>query len=306
MTTDTTLATVEETTEWVSENGHEFYTHLYKSTVQPPKATVTFVHGLSEHTDRYEDLARYFARAGIQVIGFDQRGFGRTGQKDGKLGHNQGIQNVLDDLAAMNKRVSVDGVPHFLFGHSMGGFISLKFCSERNKDGHVKGVVSSAPALRPGKTTQPPKIVEIILKQIVKVAPSIKKESGIDVEHLTDNQAELDKFNASPLNLSYCSLGTMADIYFGGLKLIKEAGSFSTPVYLIHADGDMATDCEGTQEFFGKLSQDLDKHFEHVKGCKYHEIHFQEDLDIDLPKTYTQWILQRIGNSTQSTVDTAN
>ncbi|ORX74004.1 alpha/beta-hydrolase, partial [Linderina pennispora] len=257
-------------------------------------ATVTLVHGLSEHIDRYEDLARAFARAGIQALGFDQRGFGRTGEKDGNLGHNQGIQNVLDDVAAMNKRATIDGVPHFLFGHSMGGFISLKYCAERNSDKHVRGVVCSAPALRPGKTAQPAKVVELILKQVVKFAPSIKKESGIATEHLTNNQAELDKFNASPLNLSYCSLGTMADIYFGGLKLLKEAAAFATPVYLIHADGDMATDYEGTREFYSKLPEHLDKHYEEIKGCKYHEIHFQNDLDIDIPKTYTQWILQRL------------
>ncbi|KAJ2468508.1 hypothetical protein EV174_006297, partial [Coemansia sp. RSA 2320] len=132
-----TVDGVDEVMEWVESENRKFYTHVFKATTQPPVATLTIVHGLGEHIDRYEDMARAFARSGIQVLGFDQRGFGKTGRQCGVLGDNEGLDTVASDIALMNKRVSVDGVPHFLFGHSMGGLNVLNYCLQRNDDGQV-------------------------------------------------------------------------------------------------------------------------------------------------------------------------
>ncbi|KAI8323058.1 hypothetical protein GQ54DRAFT_303620 [Martensiomyces pterosporus] len=288
----TVVGGVEEVTEWLTNDGREFYTHLYKAATQPPVATLVLVHGLGEHVDRYESIARTFARNGIQVLGFDQRGFGKTGRRHNRLGDSEGSSAVADDIAFMTKQVSVDGVPHFLFGHSMGGLNALNYCLERNSDGHVRGVIASAPAIIPGKATRAPNFVVAILNQVVKIVPSVQKSTGITTDILTNNQSELDKFNASVDNISHSTLGTLADILQTGKNVAKKAPQFSTPVYLAHADGDCATDYRGTRQFFDNLPEGLDKEYNEISNHPFHEIHFQDDLGFDLIDTYQQWILK--------------
>ncbi|KAJ2721412.1 hypothetical protein GGI07_003977 [Coemansia sp. Benny D115] len=285
---------VEEVTEWVDQDGCVFYTHLYRSAEQPPKATLTLVHGLGEHIDRYEDLARAFAQSGIETLGFDQRGFGKTGRRCGRLGDNHGIDRVANDLAQMNARVMQPNIPHFMFGHSMGGLNVLNYVLEHNQDRHVRGVIASAPALMAGKPLLPPSLVVTALHQVAKVVPSIQKNTGITTDMLTSNQTEIEKFNQSVENISHCTLGTLSNIIKKGEGVIKRAAEFQTPVFLVHADGDKATDVVGTRRFFEGLPESLDKEFKEVKDVHYHELHFEEDLDFDLLETYKQWILSRL------------
>lgn len=82
-------------------------------------ATVTFVHGLGEHCSRYDHLFGPFAEAGIKVIAYDQRGFGKTCRKSGIIGHSEGIKTVLADIKWAEDRVRTDKIPHFVMGHSM-------------------------------------------------------------------------------------------------------------------------------------------------------------------------------------------
>ncbi|KAJ2781116.1 hypothetical protein H4R18_003058 [Coemansia javaensis] len=288
-----TVDGIEEVVEWVERDKRQFYTRLYKAAQQPPVATLTVVHGLGEHVDRYEDMARALARAGIQVLGFDQRGFGKTGRRCGRLGDNEGLDAVCRDIAAMNERVRVEGVPHFLLGHSMGGMNALNYAFSHNADGHVRGVIASAPALLPGRPLLPSRFLVTLLHATARVVPSVQKNTGITTDMLTSNQAEVDKFNAAVENIGHCTLGTLSCVLRRGQHLIKNAPQFSTPVYLVHAKGDKATDFEGTRLFYDALPASLDKEFSQVES-DYHELHFEEDAGPGLIDTYTQWILSRL------------
>lgn len=52
------------------------------------------------------------------MISFDQRGFGKTGRKNGILGHNEGLATVFADMKDISAKVRLPGVPHFIMGHS--------------------------------------------------------------------------------------------------------------------------------------------------------------------------------------------
>ncbi|KAJ2522265.1 hypothetical protein H4217_000859 [Coemansia sp. RSA 1939] len=299
-----TVDGVEETTEWVDHDGRHFYTRTFKaapqqqqqqqqeSQTQATVATVTIVHGLGEHIDRYEELARTLARKGIETIGFDQRGFGKTGRRGGRLGDSEGMDLVADDIEFINTRIARPGVPHFLFGHSMGGLNVINYALHKNGDAHIRGVIASAPALALGKPLLPPRPVIFALHQVARLAPGLQKSTGISVDMLTSNPVEVEKFNASTDIIGHCALRTLADIIARGASAIERAPSFTTPVLLVHADGDKATDCDGTRRFFERLPDSLDKEFTEVK-CNYHELHFEQDLGFDLLDSYAQWILDR-------------
>ena len=94
-----------------------------------PWATVLLVHGIGEHSSRYERTGRLMAEAGIDVHAFDIRGHGLSG---GRRVYVRVWDDYLDDLAVRVAAVREPGVPLVLFGHSMGALIALTYaCSDR-------------------------------------------------------------------------------------------------------------------------------------------------------------------------------
>ena len=93
-----------------------------------PRAVVQIVHGMAEHIDRYDDLARYLVSRGFVVCAEDHIGHGGTAANAEEYGHMPvagGKQILLDDVHALRQKVSgcYPGVPYVLYGHSMGSFI---------------------------------------------------------------------------------------------------------------------------------------------------------------------------------------
>ncbi|KAJ1768666.1 hypothetical protein IW140_000801 [Coemansia sp. RSA 1813] len=287
-----TVDGVEEVTEWVDNGGRPFYIHTFKPTTQPPVATVTLVHGLGEHIGRYGELGQNFAHAGIQTIGFDQRGFGKTGRRSGCLGHNEGIDTVADDIAFINSRATIDGVPHFLFGHSMGGLNVLNYAARKNQNTHVSGVIASAPALQPGKLVQRSRVTEFLFHLITHVAPKTRIDYSSYIDKQGGNDSKLKNTNESDDGIEFCTMGTISTIVKRGPELIQSAPSFNTPVLLVHADGDQITNPNGTRSFYLRLPDTLDKEFKVLKGVKCHELDI-EDLGFSLWDIYIKWILDR-------------
>ena len=92
----------------------------------PPWASVLLVHGLGEHSGRYEHVGGQMAAAGLDVQSFDLRGNGGSG---GRRGHLDRWSQFHDDLAERLEavRLSAAGQPVVLYGHSMGGLIVLGY-----------------------------------------------------------------------------------------------------------------------------------------------------------------------------------
>jgi len=80
---------------------------------------VVFCHGFGEHINRYCHVFEKFAEAGIEVYGYDQRGFGRTGKKNNNLGVTGGWGISCSDITDALRKQRKQGIPQFLMGHSM-------------------------------------------------------------------------------------------------------------------------------------------------------------------------------------------
>ena len=87
-------------------------------------------HGLAEHSRRYEAFADAMASQGFHVYAHDHRGHGETIAHDapiGRFARRGGVEMVIADVLAMRELAASahPGLPVILFGHSMGGLISL-------------------------------------------------------------------------------------------------------------------------------------------------------------------------------------
>ena len=97
--------------------------------VGEPWATVLIVHGIGEHSGRYERTGRLMSEAGLDVHAFDLRGHGLSG---GRRVFVRRWNDYLDDVEIRLAAVREPGRPVVLFGHSMGGTIALTYaCSDR-------------------------------------------------------------------------------------------------------------------------------------------------------------------------------
>jgi alpha-beta hydrolase superfamily lysophospholipase len=134
---------------------------------QNPKASVLIVHGLGDHSGRYELLARFLASQGINVYALDLRGHGRSG---GKRGHiTLSVDYLMDISTALSKILPQEKTPLFLLGHSMGALFSLSFICGENTYG-LKGVIVSSPFFAPFEKI--PFLTQIMMQLVNIVFPS--------------------------------------------------------------------------------------------------------------------------------------
>lgn len=108
-----------------------FYT-LYQKKETTLKATLLILHGMQEHSGRYDEFACYMSERGFAVLTYDHRGHGRTAMATTEMGFfrkNNPSQLLLDDVRAMKSLLEsrFPGLPHFVLGHSMGSFILRTF-----------------------------------------------------------------------------------------------------------------------------------------------------------------------------------
>lgn len=93
------------------------------------KGVVQIAHGVAEYGGRYAPFARFLCEHGYAVVANDHLGHGQSvieGCPMLYLGEKGGWWNVVDDMEMLRQRTAhlFPGTPYFLFGHSMGSFLS--------------------------------------------------------------------------------------------------------------------------------------------------------------------------------------
>lgn len=94
------------------------------------RGIVLVLHGLAEHSLRYAPFAAALSARGYHVYAHDHRGHGETMAPDaprGQFSRHDGRGKAIDDVLAIRDMASAahPGLPIILFGHSMGGLMSL-------------------------------------------------------------------------------------------------------------------------------------------------------------------------------------
>ena len=86
--------------------------------------SVFLCHGFGEHLGWYDGLAAPLAQLGLLVFGHDHQGHGRS---EGRRAYIDTVEEFVTDVIRHSAEVKTEypGLPMFLYGHSMGGMISV-------------------------------------------------------------------------------------------------------------------------------------------------------------------------------------
>ncbi|PKM21646.1 MAG: alpha/beta hydrolase [Gammaproteobacteria bacterium HGW-Gammaproteobacteria-14] len=101
----------------------------------PAKGVVHWLHGMAEHSARYQPLAQALNEAGWHFYAPDHRGHGASVSDNELRGHfadEGGWEKVLGDIQLIHKSIRErhPNMPLILAGHSMGSFLALSFAEQ--------------------------------------------------------------------------------------------------------------------------------------------------------------------------------
>ena len=99
-----------------------------------PNGIVQLIHGFGEHSRRYIHMILAFLDAGYIVAADDHVGHGKTAMVNNVWGDwgDKGCHTMMEDEHTLKKIVceKYPNLPYFLFGHSMGSFITRDFIAK--------------------------------------------------------------------------------------------------------------------------------------------------------------------------------
>ena len=206
------------------------------------------VHGLGEHSGRYEGIGSWFAERHTAVHAFDQQGHGRA---RGRRGHVRRFRSFIDDLESFLHTLKSEhpGLPIFPIGHSMGGLVVTEFLRRKPV---VSGAVTSgaALALHPSIT----RLRVFSLSAARWLAPRWTISTLIDTEALSRDPEVGTTYRADPLVLQDMTVGLAAGLFRTVRRAVGGAAEIEVPMLLLHGEDDPICPIEGSRLFEAGLA----------------------------------------------------
>ncbi len=204
-----------------------------------PRAAVQLTHGMGEHAQRYDHVARALNEDRFVVYAQDHRGHGASADPDayGDLGKG-GWNALVDDIGLLSAKIRADhpDLPLILLGHSMGSYAVQQYLLDHSAD--VDGVVLTGTAaidlLEPALDLDQP------LDLAVFNAPF--QPARTDYDWLSRDEASVDAYIADP----GCGFGIDAEsakaMFLGARRLADPAQVAAMrsdlPVYIAVGEAD--------------------------------------------------------------------
>ncbi|PYE86562.1 alpha/beta hydrolase [Phyllobacterium leguminum] len=228
-----------------------------------PRGVIHINHGLAEHSARYARFAENLAGAGFHVYAHDHRGHGETRAADapqGTFSHRDGTEKVLADVAAVNAHIHAahPGLPVMIFGHSMGGLITLAYVLEHPQAidaaaiwnanfsagaaGRLAQLILRAERMLMGSDVPSRALPKLTFRAWARQIPNRRTE----FDWLSRDEAEVDAYIADPNCGWDASVGMWIDIFdlvFRGAADRNFAHvPRNLPFHLVGGETDPATD----------------------------------------------------------------
>ncbi len=233
--------------------------------VNKAKANLVVVHGIGEHSNRYEHVVNHFTGAGLNVFTWDARGHGDS---DGQRGFIESWEYFRKDIHEYFKAIKeqLGDKPVFLLGHSLGGLKTLDYLLHHGNE-NIQGYICSAPAI--GKVGISP-VLLALSKVLTNVTPRLSLDTGMDHSAISRDSRWLELTGVDKL---YHSRGTprlAMEVIKAAEWVQSNTDKLNYPILAIHGTADKICDIGGTRQFMSNTTQNDKTTLEYEGG--YHEL----------------------------------
>lgn len=216
---------------------------------QKPIGHVFICHGYGEHISRYEHVAEALVCCGFSVHGMDHQGHGFS---EGDRAYFTSVEDLVCDYAHFVTTVTVDSLPCFLLGHSMGGLLSV-FITQKLPI--WRGVVLSGAALQANPALATPLKVAAakhLSSWLPKLQLSSLPVSGLSTVKQVQTRYEHDRLTSRQGMFVRVAAELLAR-QPQALALAAVPGIWRS-VLLVHGVEDVCCRVQGSREFCAQLA----------------------------------------------------
>lgn len=248
------------------------------------KAVLCIVHGLGEHSGRYDRYAEFLNNRKISCLAIDLPGHGMTG---GRKGHFSSLQETFDGVDALIAKAGElhAGLPVFLLGQSMGGNIVLNYALRKPKG--IAGVIAQSSWIRLHE--QPSTALLRFAKFMKGIFPAFAQSNGLNPLDLATSPEVAKAYKADPLVHDRISVAAGLTMLEAARFLDTFSGEFPVPLLLMHGTADRITDFQGSASLAERCTGDVQ--LELYEGF-YHELH-NEPIAKEVMGRVAGWMLER-------------
>ncbi len=274
----------EETGRFAGASQVEIFYRKYVPLTSEVRACVVVVHGLGEHSGRYVNVVNALLAEGYAVYAADHQGFGQSG---GPRGHVARFFDYLPDVQHMVQmaRNERPDCPVLIFGHSMGGLISLSYALEYPAD--VDAMIISAPAL----LANPDPWIVRLMRMMNMIKPTFVIRRPGDGSSISRDPEEVRRFETDPLHVPISSARWAVEILAAQQLVTLRAGEIKLPILMVQGMADTMVVPQATLDFFEQISS-ADKTLYTYPGY-YHELH--NDVGKEKPLAdIVEWLNNRM------------
>ena len=212
-----------------------------------PGARVTFavVHGLGEHSGRYERFARGMAPYHMATFAVDLRGHGKS---DGSRGHVDSWAQWVDDAAAfvahVESQTEGEVVP---LGHSFGGTVMLSTVrAQKLPPARTRRFIVSSPALR--LRVKVPAWKSSLASVASTLVPRLAMDNEVNPGSVSRIPEVVEAYRADPLVHSRISSRLYAEWTNAATENLERAGEINIPFLILAGSDDPLIDPAGSEE----------------------------------------------------------
>ncbi len=215
---------------------------------KPARGVVAIVHGVGEHTGRYQNLAEALVPAGYIVTGFDQRGHG---QSEGQRGHIMAWEEYREDMRIYLAEVAklAPGLPLFLYGHSMGSLVMPDYLLHY-PDGYA-GAILSGTAIET-KNSAPAHLVALA-RFMSGFWPTFSLKVKLDGSFLSRDPQVAAAYNNDPL-VHWNRSARWGTEFLDKIEWLKENFKrIELPLLFLHGECDPVVSVEGARRMHADI-----------------------------------------------------
>jgi lysophospholipase len=275
-----------ETGSFTGKGGIEIF--FQKWLVEKAKAVIILVHGLGEHSGRYDNLLNKLSGKKFSVFAIDHRGHGKS---DGKKGHIDSFMDYVYDLKLFLEFIKEEnkGLPVIIYGHSMGGVVAAKYAMTYPDD--LSMLVLSSPAFE--STVKIPQWKTAVASFFSSRISSLPFANGLSASDLSHDSNTVSAYENDPFVHNKITARWLVEFIRAGQECLSGAGSFRKPLLVFHGKEDNIADYKAAERFYNSVSSAVKKLF--LYEGLYHETinEIPEEREKVLAEV-TGWIVKNI------------